>query len=125
MKRRIKRRVFLMSMALASGASATALARETPLPHFDTGSFTGSGHAFGLASDEWLPRIDDSPAQGLFAGLKRMPERLHGRAETMKQAAGAKGWQVQMLQPESGFVHGLENRLNRGLRIGVALRASF
>ena len=125
MRRRVKRRLFLMSMALATGASGHAFAQGGK-------SIPGQGHDFGVdypaAS---LPLADgDGLGQGansstLLGQVKTLLGELGFGTETVKPAAAPKDWRLQLLPPETRSDLGCDFRTDKAKRFGVALRMSF
>ena len=125
MRRRVKRRLFLMSMALATGASGHAYAQGGK-------SIPGQGHDFGggypAAS---LPLADgDGLEQGANSGtllhqVKALLGGLGYGTEAAKPATAPKDWRLQLLPPETRSDLGGDFRTDKAKRFGVALRMSF
>jgi hypothetical protein len=126
MKRRVKRRLFLMSVALASGAGGSAFAKEIALPHYDAHARAADAYRPSVADVGHQVRADDSKPWILFSSLrKRIPGVLHAGADAHAGSRDAKGWRLQMMQPETAFAQDQDARLNQGMRLGLALRAAF
>jgi len=126
MKRRVKRRLFLMSVALASGASGSAFAREIALPHYDAHARAADAYRASVASVGHEVRADDAKSWILFSSLsKRIPGMLHAGADAHAGARDTKGWRLGLMAPEPVAAHDQDARLNQGMRLGLTLRATF
>jgi hypothetical protein len=126
MRRRVKRRLFLMSMALATGATGSAFGKgfgkgEDELRlHSDE---RGSAHVSALPDEDgggsggkagaWLGKL-----KGLLGGMQ------YG-AEAGSPSPRESGWRLEMLPAEGKSEHPNELRLDRAKRLGVAFRLSF
>jgi hypothetical protein len=124
MRRRIKRRLFLMSMALATGTCGHAFAQGGR-------SAAGEGHFGGEPTDSALPLPENS---GVGRGAS--PSKLLGHvrqaltglglgAEAGSVSTAAKGWRLELLQSESGTGMGGDYRPGKAKPLGVALRVTF
>lgn len=126
MKRRVKRRLFLMSVALASGASGSAFAREIALPHYDAHARAADAHRSSVASVGHEVRADNDKPWILFSSFgKRIPGMLHAGADAHEATRDTKGWRLGLMAPEPVSAHDQDARLNQGMRFGLALRAAF
>lgn len=118
MKRRVKRRVFLMSMALATGAGVPALAKAG-------GKGAGHGEMHPTVGDH-LPGMPDSPAAAEPASLHAHLRHLFAAAETGRRGQAGRGWRLEMLPAQmrdaSSIEHGPEQKAKR---LGLALRLAF
>lgn len=120
MKRRVKRRVFLMSMALATGAGVPVLAKAG-----GKGAGSEHGEMHPIVSDH-LPRMLDSPVAAEPASLYVHLRHLFAAAETGLRGQAGRGWRLEMLPAQmrdaSASEHGPEQKAKR---FGLALRLAF
>jgi hypothetical protein len=108
MRQRIKRRVFLMSMALATGASGSALAKGSKHDREEWAGFSGSS---GPARSDLLATL-----QGWVGGLGYS-------AET--EAEAQKGWRLEMLPARESPAASDNGRPSRDRAFGLAVRLAF
>ena len=125
MRRRVKRRLFLMSMALATGASGHVFAQ-------DGKSIPGRGHDFGGEHPAASLPLGDADDLGLGANsgallhqVKALLGGLGYGTETARAAPAPKDWRLQLLPPETRNDLGGDFRSNNTKRFGVALSMSF
>jgi len=125
MRRRIKRRVFLMSMALATGTCGHAFAQGGR-------SVAGEGHLFaGESPDNNLPLHEhggggrDSPSSNLLGQVRQAIAGLGFGADARTASTAARGWRLELLQSESETGMSGDHRTGKAKPFGVALRVSF
>ena len=122
MRRKIKRRLFLMGMAVAAGAIGHA--------HAKGGKLGNGGHDYSAWSAGQLSTLpfDPTPAAALSDGLLgRFKAMLGGLDYTVEGSVGAprrQGWGLQLFRPEALTGVSDDPRLN-GRQMGVALRINF
>lgn len=122
MRKRIKRRLFLMSMALAAGASGHAFAKG------DKGG--GEGHVFdGSAQHADTTRLaGDSVASGSTSLLHRVADALGGMrygAPLEQTQPASKGWRLDLLPAQARPEPGNDLGAAKAKSFGVALRLAF
>lgn len=123
MRRKIKRRLFLMGMAVAAGAIGHAHAK---------GGKLGQGeHDYSAWSANQLSTLpfDPAPAASTLSDglLGRFKAMLGGLDYTVQGGVGAprrQGWGLQLFRPEAVTGVSDDPRLNGG-QMGVALRINF
>jgi hypothetical protein len=125
MRRRIKRRLFLMSMALAAGASGQSHAQGGK-------NMAGQGHHFGGDDADaalLLPDVGGSGTGGSSSGfvdrIKRTIAGLGEGAEARTATSAARGWRLEMFQPEPRPEMGGDPRLEKAKHFGMAFRMTF
>lgn len=109
MKQRIKRRVFLMSMALATGASGAAWAKGNKHDH--DGAWSGFSGSSGPARPDLVGTL-----QGWLGGLRYSPET---------EAEAGKAWRLEMLPAQDSPAASDNGRPSRDRPFGLALRLAF
>ena len=125
MRRRIKRRLFLMSMALAAGASGQS--------HAQGGKNTaGQGHHFGgddPGAAHLLPDVASSGSGGFSSGfVDRIKQAIAGLGEGVEARtapSAARGWRLEMFQSEPRPEMGGDPRLEKTKHFGMAFRMTF
>lgn len=125
MRRRVKRRLFLMSMALATGTCGHAFAQGGR-------NAAGEGHHFGGEfRDSALPLPDN---EGLGRGsssstmLGRVRQALTGvvfGGEAGTVSTAARGWRLELLQAEPGTGMSGDQKIGKAKVLGVTLRVTF
>ncbi len=113
MRRRVKRRLFLMSMALAAGTPGSAFAK-------------GGAEAFPQAGERLSAQVDalSGEPSTLWSKARDLARSLNLSGETTPPAA-AKAWRLELLPPASHQEAAADPRLNKGARFGLALRVAF
>ncbi|MBM4182364.1 MAG: hypothetical protein FJ209_12525 [Betaproteobacteria bacterium] len=123
MRQRVKRRLFLMSMALAAGASGHAFAKGGE-------KAVGEGHRFAdAASDSTVFWPEAAQAARDSPGLL---DRLGGALGAMRYGAApesppsaARGWRLDVLPAGAGPESGSDARAAKAKPFGLALRLAF
>jgi len=125
MRQRVKRRLFLMSMALATGASYSAFAKGGNIggnTHFYAEDRL-SAHITSLRDDEMREPETKSPV--LFGKLKNLLVGLSYSPDVAPPPTGARGWRLEMLPTDARPDLANDFRLERAKRFGIALRVPF
>ena len=135
MKRKIKRSVFLMSMAVAASFPVGAFASgggkvERNLSHYSNG---GRGapttDLFDLIQEAPEMRIDGEGggiSSRLFGKLKGVAQSLGSQLEAVSASDLHKEWKLQLSQPESARLGATDNpRVASDKPVGVVLRLEF
>lgn len=116
MRQRVKRRLFMMSMALATGASSPAFAKGgNAYLHDDA---RAGAHLIPLPDSEGL-------GWGKRPGLIGSMKALAGNLGSSPDAASGRGWRMELMPHESESKLGLDTRPDQAMRIGVAWRVAF
>lgn len=126
MRQRVKRRLFLMSMALATGASYSAFAKGGANTGGDAHFYTEdrlSAHLTSLPDD--VMREAETKPPVLFGKLKNLLVGLSYGSGVAPPPAGAKGWRLEMLPTDARPDLASDFRLERAKRFGIALRVPF
>lgn len=111
MRQRVKRRFFIMGMALATGASGTAFAKG------------------GKGAGEAPPYLDDrlsTQAAAFPGGAATRPPAFHGAMNNLMGHGPddhSRGWRLELLPPEARLDQ--DYRPRPAQRYGLALRMSF
>ncbi len=126
MRQMVKRRLFLMSMALVTGASYSAFAKGGSKTGGDdlvnAKGWLGVTHFTALSGEEM--REETKPSM-LFGKLKNLLDGLSYSPEVVPSGFGTKGWRLEMLPPDARSDLASDFRLEKAKRFGVALRVPF
>jgi hypothetical protein len=126
MRQLVKRRLFLMSMALVTGASHSAYAKGGSKTGGDdlvyANSWLAGTHFTALPGEEM--REETKPSM-LFGKLKNLLDGLSYSPEVAPLGFGTKGWRLEMLPPDARSDLASDFRLEKAKRFGVALRVPF
>lgn len=123
MRQRIKRRVFLMSMALATGASGTAFAKGSKHDSDDFFGVNPQGPGkSGMRYHSDNPHPDLGGA-GLVGTLQGWLGGLHFSPENPAEAG--KGWRLEMLPDQGGPTGATDARPVQSRPLGLAVRLAF
>jgi hypothetical protein len=124
MRRKVKRRLFLMSMALATGASYSAFAKgagKSADAHF-YGDERLSAHVTSLPVGE-IGETETRPPL-LFGKLKKLFGGLNLAPDSAPPSA-AREWRLEMFSPDARSDLANDSRPERAKPIGIALRLQF
>ena len=126
MRQRVKRRLFLMSMALATGASYSAFAKGGSKIGGDAHLYADErvGAHFTTFPDEEKSEIGTKPSM-LFGKLKNLLGGLSYRSDATPPPSGASGWRLEMLPHDSRSDIANDFKLEKEKRFGIALRVRF
>jgi hypothetical protein len=126
MRRRVKRRLFMVSMAIATGASGSAIAKGVGNGYNDARPYSSGWGKPDMASilGQDLPDSATKPLT-VFSKFAAILGNLNLRTESSAAIPEARNWRLELLPPgvQSGPVG--DPRLVGGKRVGLALRMAF
>lgn len=125
MRQMVKRRLFLMSMALVTGASYSAFAKGGSkiggYYHINADGRVGA-HFTSLADEE----IRDETKLSVLSGkLKKLLDGLTYSSDVAPLHFGTRGWRLEMLPLDARSDLANDFRLEKAKRFGIALRVPF
>lgn len=121
MRRKIKRRLFLMSMTMATGASCPAFAKGLADAHFYTEDRPG---AHITAYPDEVEHATGARLPDFLASMKNILGGLHYGAGSAPPPS-EKGWRLELLPPEPRMNFDSDFRPEKARRVGLALRMAF
>jgi hypothetical protein len=121
MKRKIKRKLFLMGMAITAGLPGVAFAKGGGKAEREAGLHASqwqSVNSSALAGDMDLGAAESA---GLYSRLKTIVDRMNYSVEVPAAQAKPKAWRLEMLPLGSGRCPPVERRETRGYRLARRL----
>lgn len=124
MKRRIKRKVFMMSMAVTATLPIGASAKASGKPDHESHPYS-SWRSSQLSVPAANLEDVDSGKVSLIGKLKNLLGGVGYSADAASTYSQAKGWRVELLQNEAHPEQSGDIRQANDKRFGLAFRLSF
>lgn len=125
MKRKIKRKLFLMGMTLAAGMPGGAFAKESSKAEYQ--AYLRASHWHSLSAAEPLAgesAAADKPALA-FSKLKAIVGRMNYAVEAPQAQYKPKGWRLEMLQSDIPADQADAPKAGGEKFLGLGLRMDF
>jgi len=127
MRLKVKRRLFLLSMAMATGTAGPAIAKGGGKMEVDAAFDVQERYGAHVSSmpDAEIEGGNTSTTTMFFTKLKSMFRELNYGSGVSTLPTESKGWRLEMLQADTKPDHASDPRLLQDKRFGMALRMAF
>lgn len=125
MKRKIKRKLFLMGIAITAGLPGVAFAKGSGKAEREAYLHASQWHS--VRSSTLAGDMDRGEAEsaGFYSKLKTIVDRMNYSVEVPVAQIKPRAWRLEMLQPNISLDQADAPRLSGEKRVGVALRVAF
>lgn len=125
MRRKIKRKLFLMGMAVSASLPGVVFAKGNGKLEYDAYLRASHWHSVVPSALAEGASVGEDKSPGMFSRLKTIVDRMNYGSEAPVAYTKPSTWRLEMLQPTVAPGEGEAPNAASDKRIGLALRVAF